>query len=224
MLGLMTRHPNEKLYPLYYPVAKRMIDLLLCLILAIPAAVATIFIAIAIRLDSRGPIFFIQERVGKGARPFKIIKFHTLHHDIDQSAHCEFMKDYVRGELNLDEQDRKIFKPVTTRHVTRVGRILRKTSLDELPQLINVVKGDMSLVGPRPNVAWEVEAYKDWHRRRLEVLPGITGLAQVCGRSEIRFDEIVAYDLEYIENQSLKTDLSIMWRTLTVILGRKGAC
>ena len=116
-----------------------------------------------------------------------------------------------------------MFKPFDKNHVTPIGRILRKTSLDELPQLINVLKGQMSLVGPRPNVVWEVEEYKGWHKERLEVLPGITGLAQVKGRSGILFDEIVEYDIEYIENQSLMLDLKILWWTFAAVLVGKGA-
>jgi lipopolysaccharide/colanic/teichoic acid biosynthesis glycosyltransferase len=113
--------------------------------------------------------------------------------------------------------------PFQERQLTRVGRILRKTSLDELPQLFNVIKGDMSLVGPRPNVPWEVEEYRDWHRERLGVLPGITGLAQISGRSGITFDDIVRYDIDYIENQNFVMDLRILWLTVTSVMTGNGA-
>jgi len=115
-----------------------------------------------------------------------------------------------------DNKAQQVYKPIQESQVTPVGRILRKTSLDELPQIFNVLKGEMSLVGPRPNVPWEVEEYKQWHYKRLKVLPGVTGLAQVYGRSSISFDHIVQYDIEYVEKQSLLMDLEIMWRTVWV--------
>ncbi len=223
MTWMIIERPGVKLYKPYYQFAKRVIDLTLCVLLAPLAAITAIFIVIAIRLDSPGPIFFVQKRIGKGARVFNIIKFRTMYHNIDKSEHREFMKNYVNGQIKQDVAEKRVFKPFTDSQVTRIGRILRKTSLDELPQLINIAKGEMSFVGPRPNVCWEVEAYQSWHKERLEVLPGITGLAQVRGRSEITFDEIVKYDIEYIKKQGLKTDLLIMWQTFTSVLAGKGA-
>ncbi len=133
------------------------------------------------------------------------------------------MRAFVNGDIGQKDSSKNIYKPFQETQVTRVGRILRKTSLDELPQLFNVLKGDMSLVGPRPNVPWEVEEYRGWHKERLEVLPGITGLAQVQGRSGISFDRIVKYDIEYIEKQNLLMDLKVLgWTVLSVIEG-KGA-
>jgi lipopolysaccharide/colanic/teichoic acid biosynthesis glycosyltransferase len=133
------------------------------------------------------------------------------------------MKAFVNGQVGDNGDGKELYKPIQAAQVTRVGRILRKTSLDELPQLINVLRGEMSLVGPRPNVLWEFEEYKGWHNERLEVLPGITGLAQVQGRSGINFDSIVKYDIEYIERQSLRLDLEILWRTVVSVLLGKGA-
>jgi lipopolysaccharide/colanic/teichoic acid biosynthesis glycosyltransferase len=182
----------------------------------------TLIIAVAIRLNSSGPIFFTQERIGKGGRPFKMIKFRTMYHNIDRTSHQTFMKAFVNGKAKVKD-GHEVFKPFDKNHVTPIGRILRKTSLDELPQLINVFRGEMSLVGPRPNVTWEVEEYQGWHKERLEVLPGITGLAQVRGRSGIVFDEIVQYDIEYIEKQSLWLDLQILWWTVASVLFGKGA-
>ena len=131
------------------------------------------------------------------------------------------MKAFVNGQIGDDENGGAIYKPIQASQITRVGRILRKISLDELPQLVNVFRGEMSLVGPRPNVLWEFEEYKGWHNERLEVLPGVTGLAQVRGRSGLTFDSIVKYDVEYIERQSLALDLKILWWTLlSVLLGR----
>ena len=203
-----------------YQIAKRVMDVALCL-LAMPLALPLVVIcALAILLDSPGAVLFVQERIGKGERRFRMYKFRTMQPNLDDSHHRGFMKAFVNGEIGDDENGGAIYKPVRASQLTRVGRILRKTSLDELPQLINVLKGEMSLVGPRPNVPWEVEAYRDWHNERLEVLPGITGLAQVRGRSGLIFDSIVKYDIEYIESQSLALDLKILWWTLiSVFLG-----
>lgn len=223
MTWMVIERPGVKLYKPYYQTVKRSLEIILCLILA-PFLVPLLgIIALAIRLDSPGPAFFVQERVGKGGRRFKMIKFRTMYHNLDTSSHQTFMKAFVNGQISAEEGENKVFKPFDKNHVTPVGRILRKTSLDELPQLINVFKGEMCLVGPRPNVPWEVEEYRAIHQERLEVLPGITGLAQVRGRSGITFDEIVQYDVEYVEKQSLKLDLQILWWTIASVLFGKGA-
>jgi lipopolysaccharide/colanic/teichoic acid biosynthesis glycosyltransferase len=133
------------------------------------------------------------------------------------------MKAYVRGEVGQGQEGNQTFKAVTEDQIIRVGRFLRRTSLDEIPQLINVLRGEMSIVGPRPNVPWEVEEYSPWHYERLEVLPGITGLAQVNGRSSLNFNTLVRYDIHYIEKQSLSLDLKIIWWTLMSVIKRKGA-
>jgi lipopolysaccharide/colanic/teichoic acid biosynthesis glycosyltransferase len=206
-----------------YRIAKRLFDLTVSLLLLPFASIVMLICAIAITLDSPGPVLFVQTRVGKGRRPFKLYKFRTLYHDCDAVSHRAFMKAFIRGKVNELAIDKDIYKPISTTQLTRVGRILRKTSLDELPQLFNVIKGNMSLVGPRPNVIWEVEEYRGWHKERLEVLPGITGLAQVRGRSGITFDQIARYDIEYIENQSLMMDLKILWWTVISVLASKGA-
>lgn len=214
-------------YPLSYingyRIVKRAMDLIIIL-LTLPMVLPLIALcALAIRLDSPGPVFFVQERVGKGGRRFRIYKFRTLHHNLDNAAHKTFMRAYVNGEIGQNETDKVIFKPFHESQVTRVGRILRKTSLDEVPQLFNILKGEMSLVGPRPNVTWEVEAYKNWHYKRLEALPGVTGLAQVNGRSGINFDTIVKYDIDYIRRQSLGLDLQILGNTVLSIISGRGA-
>jgi lipopolysaccharide/colanic/teichoic acid biosynthesis glycosyltransferase len=214
--------PSVKLYKPYYRTVKRFCELILCLIL-IPIVVPVgLLIAVAIRLNSPGPIFFVQERIGKGGRPFKMIKFRTMRINANTGAHQDFMKAFVKG-MASENNEHKTFKPFKSYEVTTVGRILRKTSLDELPQMINVFRGEMSFVGPRPNVPYEVVEYHDWHKERLEVLPGITGLAQVRGRSGITFDRIVEYDIEYVEKQSLMLDLKIMWWTFTSVVLAKGA-
>lgn len=215
--------PTIKLPKSFYQPLKRILEIILCL-LALPIiAPLALLIALAIRLDSSGPVLFIQDRVGKDGHLFKIYKFRTMHHNVDRSAHQAYMKEYISGQMKLDGDPSQVFKPFKANEVTRVGKILRKTSLDELPQLVNVLKGEMSFVGPRPNVTWEVDAYTEWHAERLRVLPGITGLAQVRGRSKITFDEIVRYDIEYIEKQSLALDVQILWWTVASVLFRNGA-
>lgn len=222
MSWTVIERPGVKLYKPFYQRVKRTLEIILCLILIPVIAPLFLIIAIAIKLTSPGPIFFVQERVGKGGRRFKMIKFRTMYHNLDTTSHRAFMKAFVNGQIKEDGE-KKIFKPFKNSHVTPIGRVLRKTSLDELPQLINIFKGEMGLVGPRPNVPWEVEEYRTVHQERLEVLPGITGLAQVRGRSGINFDTIVQYDVEYIENQNLKLDLQILWWTVASVLFGKGA-
>jgi lipopolysaccharide/colanic/teichoic acid biosynthesis glycosyltransferase len=206
-----------------YLTAKRILDISICLIILPWILPLMIACAVAIYLDSPGPIFFVQERMGRGGRLFKMYKFRTMKKDHDQ-RHCQaFMNAYVREEIKPYTDRTAMFKPIKRRDTFRVGRILRKLSLDELPQIINVLKGDMSIVGPRPNVLWEVEAYLPWHYERMEVLPGITGLAQVRGRSSINFACLVRNDIEYIENQSMSLDLKILWWTFLSTLTGKGA-
>jgi lipopolysaccharide/colanic/teichoic acid biosynthesis glycosyltransferase len=206
-----------------YRIAKRLFDLTVSLLILPFASMVMLICAVAVALDSPGPVLFVQTRVGKGRRRFKLYKFRTLYHNCEAGSHRAFMKAFVKGKVDGLVTDKEVYKPFNVKQMTRVGRILRKASFDELPQLFNVIKGDMSLVGPRPNVLWEVEEYRGWHKERLEVLPGITGLAQVRGRSGITFDQIARYDIEYIENQSLMMDLKILWWTVISVLAGKGA-
>jgi lipopolysaccharide/colanic/teichoic acid biosynthesis glycosyltransferase len=217
-------------------------DLIICLV-SLPVTIPLMAICIVlIRLDSPGPALFVQQRVGKGGRPFRMYKFRTMDSKLDDTLHRGFMKAFVNGQIGGDEpaydlSDRpkdafrrafsrtnpvrtrptKVYKPAKTAQITRMGRLLRKTSMDELPQVFNVLKGEMSLVGPRPNVPWEVAAYSLWHHERLEVTPGITGLAQVRGRSAISFDRLVRYDIEYIEQRNLILDAKILWETVATV-------
>jgi lipopolysaccharide/colanic/teichoic acid biosynthesis glycosyltransferase len=220
---VVVHRPRVLLRKKGYRIAKRMLDLMLSLMILPFALPVMLICAGAIALDSPGPVLFVQHRIGKGRRQFKLYKFRTMYHNSDTGDHQVFMRAFVSGEMDEKRTSTGVYKPFSDRQLTRVGRVLRKTSLDELPQLINVFKGEMSLVGPRPNVPWEVEAYHGWHKERLEVLPGITGLAQINGRSCVTFDRIVRYDIEYIENRSMKLDLYILWQTVTSVLGGKGA-
>jgi lipopolysaccharide/colanic/teichoic acid biosynthesis glycosyltransferase len=208
----------------YQEYIKRLIDSVLALLALICLWPVMIVISVLIQLDSPGPALFIQERIGKFGRPFRIYKFRTMAHKLDNSGHIQFMQAFVQGRLapRANHPD-TTYKPFSEAQVTRVGRFLRKTSLDELPQLVNVLKGEMSLVGPRPNVPYEVQAYKEWHRERLSVLPGITGLAQVRGRSSLDFDTIARYDIRYARGVSLGLDVQILLSTLSTVVKGKGA-
>lgn len=209
----------------WYGITKRILDLGLCLLI-LPLALPLFFlISLWIMLDSPGPALFIQERIGRGGKPFRMYKFRSMRVGEPDRVERDFMQSYIQGNVSLspDDQFKPMFKPDHSDRITRSGRILRKTSLDELPQLINIFLGEMSLVGPRPNVRWEVESYQDWHHRRLDALPGVTGLAQVRGRSGLPFDDIVHYDLEYIEKQSAVFDIKILWWTFLTVVSRHGA-
>lgn len=206
-----------------YQKMKRLVDFVLCLISLPIVLPVVLFCALAILIESGRPVILVQERIGKGGRPIRIFKFRTFKAKINDRSDSPFMKAYVRGEIDQSKTGSATFKPVIDQRITRVGRILRRTSFDEIPQLINVLKGEMSIVGPRPNVPWEVEEYRPWHHERLEVLPGITGLAQIRGRSSILFDSLVRYDIHYIENQSLLMDLKIIWLTVKSVVQRSGA-
>jgi lipopolysaccharide/colanic/teichoic acid biosynthesis glycosyltransferase len=214
---VIINHPRVYPHRVIYQNAKRAIDITLC-ILSLPFVLPVMAIcALAIRFDSAGPIFFVQERIGKGGRPFRMIKFRTMKWKFDDRQGRDYMKAYIKGNLGCNGDGKEVFKPIKDDQITRVGRILRKTSVDEFPQIFNVLKGEMSIVGPRPNVPWEVEEYHPWHHERYEVLPGMTGLAQVRGRSCIGFASLVRLDIEYVEKQSLAMDLKIMWWTLATV-------
>ncbi len=206
-----------------YEILKRVLDVALSIVMLVVLLPVMLLIAVAIFIDSGWPILFIQERVGKHGKLFKMYKFRTMYPQPISEDHRAFMQAFVQGRIAGEKDGKHIYKPILPTQVTRVGRFLRKTSLDELPQIINVLQGTMSLVGPRPNVPWEVEVYKPWHYERLEVLPGITGLAQVYGRSTISFDYIAKYDIEYVENRSLALDLKILWKTIASVLSGEGA-
>lgn len=207
-----------------YMSRKRAMDVIICL-LALPWLLVLMgAIALLIVLDTPGSPLFIQERVGKDGRRFRMYKFRTMRADYNDEADRDYMRDFVSGRpAEKSPEHDAIHKPIRSRDITRVGRFLRKASLDELPQVFNVLSGDMSLIGPRPNVLWEVESYKEWHYERLDVLPGISGLAQVQGRSALSFDEIAAYDIEYARTVSFDLDIDIMLATVRCVFTGKGA-
>jgi lipopolysaccharide/colanic/teichoic acid biosynthesis glycosyltransferase len=157
-------------------------------------------------------------------RLFLLYKFRTMKAGADPEIHKEYQKAFIEGraEANLGDAGKPTYKLLSDPRVTRVGKWLRRTSLDEVPQLLNVLMSDMSIVGPRPPIAYEVEAYALWHRKRLDMKPGLTGLWQVSGRNRLPFEEMVRLDLYYIENWSLLLDVKIILRTVFVMLGREG--
>ena len=223
-----------------YFALKRMLDVGLVLLVLVPLLPIIALIAIVIKLDSSGPAFFKQERVGAKREAgcdshcwkqhlFTMYKFRTMQVNADPCVHYEFVKAYIAGdnarlsEIQAAHKVRSKYKLVNDPRLTRVGRILRKSSMDELPQIWNVLRGDMSLVGPRPPIPYEVEMYQPWHHKRLKANQGITGLWQVSGRSSTTFEGMVKLDIKYIEEQSLWFDIKIILWTLPKVLSRKGA-
>jgi lipopolysaccharide/colanic/teichoic acid biosynthesis glycosyltransferase len=184
-------------------------------------------IALVIKLTSKGPVLFRQERLGQFGTSFKCLKFRTMHVNNDPRIHQEYVQQFIAGKSgceNVDPGKPVVYKLTNDPRVTTIGRFLRKTSLDEFPQFWNVLRGEMSLVGPRPPVAYEFEAYDIWHRRRvLELKPGVTGLWQVSGRSRMCFDDMVRLDLRYSQSWSLWLDLRILMATPRAVLGGDGA-
>jgi exopolysaccharide biosynthesis polyprenyl glycosylphosphotransferase len=209
LLGVRDTHISD-----FDRAIKRLLDIIGGVLGLLVLAVIFVPVAIAIKLDSPGPILYAQERVGRGGRRFRIYKFRSMRADADEQL--ESLRSH-------NEADGPLFKMKEDPRCTRVGRVLRKLSLDEWPQFINVLKGEMSVVGPRPNRPSEVAEYKPWHRRRLDVKPGVTGLWQVGGRSEVPFDEMVLLDIYYIENWSVGLDLKVILRTIPHILFGRGA-
>lgn len=193
---------------------KRVFDAAASLVGLVVLSPVFVFLSILIRVDSRGPIFFSQVRVGKDGREFRFYKFRSMVQDAE---------DLKKKLMHLNELEGPVFKISDDPRITPIGRFLRRTSLDELPQLFNVLKGDMSLVGPRPPLPAEVANYESWQRQKLSVLPGITCLWQISGRNHIGFTEWMRLDIEYIRRQSFGLDMKILLRTLPAVLLRKGA-
>ncbi|MBN1155733.1 sugar transferase [candidate division KSB1 bacterium] len=217
-------------------IIKRMFDLIISVTATIILSPLLILIALGIKLTSKGPILFKQERIGYMGKQFTIYKFRTMYVEQDSSIHEKFVCDFINGDNgnkngdgngkggNNGSSDKPIYKLSNDPRVTPVGKLLRRTSLDEFAQLINVIKGDMSLVGPRPPIPYEVARYDLWHKRRfLTAKPGITGLWQICGRSSTNFNDMVRLDLKYIMNWSLFFDLKILFKTFWAVISMKGA-
>ncbi len=220
VISMMENHKN-----MLFMAYKRALDITLSLIGLSVLAVPFMMIALIIKMTSKGPVFFKQTRIGKDGKPFEFYKFRSMYMNNDDSIHREFTKNLIRESkqttVNADGK-LEVKKIVNDPRITPIGRFLRKTSIDELPQLFNVLKGDMSLVGPRPCLPYEWEEYEMWHRRRLSVLPGCTGLWQVSGRSAVGFNDMVILDLFYIDNMSPIFDFKLILKTFPVMLFSKG--
>lgn len=233
--GVDDHTANIKLYPEFkkrestkrIPLAiKRCIDV-------VGSAAALLFlspvfaaVAAAIKLSSKGPVFFKQQRLGQYGKPFTLLKFRSMRTDCDAKIHQQYVEQFIAGEVDgsTEVAAKPVFKIQKDPRVTSIGKFIRKTSLDEVPQFWNVLRGDMSLVGPRPPVAYEFRAYEVWHRRRvLEIQPGITGLWQVEGRSRTRFDDMVRLDLKYARSWSIWLDIKILAQTPAAVIQGEGA-
>lgn len=203
---------------------KRSVDLIVSSLILLFTAPFWLIVAAAIKLESRGPVFYRQERVGMDGQIFQIYKFRSMTDDVEvDEAHRRYMERVIKnqGDTNLGAEEKPNYKFVNGARLTRTGCFLRRTSLDELPQIFNVFKGEMSLVGPRPPIPYEVECYETWHRKRLDVKPGMTGLWQVSGRYHLSFQQMVQLDIYYIENWSLWLDLKIILKTLPALFMRE---
>jgi lipopolysaccharide/colanic/teichoic acid biosynthesis glycosyltransferase len=203
-----------------YHTVKRAIDIAGSLTALTLLSPVFLVIAALVKLSSPGPILFKQKRLGLLGKQFEFLKFRSMHAGNDPEIHKKYIESLIQNKQNTSG----VFKIQNDPRVTRLGRFLRKSSLDELPQFLNVLRGEMSLVGPRPPIPYEMEKYKSWHKRRvLEVKPGITGLWQVYGRSRTTFDEMVRLDIRYINEQSLMLDLKILLQTRRAVLFASGA-
>jgi lipopolysaccharide/colanic/teichoic acid biosynthesis glycosyltransferase len=208
--------------PLWQALGRRLADLVLGATLTLLLSPILIVVAIAVRVDSSGPALFRQRRVGHKEREFTLFKFRSMRLDADPRGHREYVTALIKGKA-ADGGRKDLYKLAVDDRITPVGRWIRRWSLDELPQLFNVLSGDMTLVGPRPAIPYEVAEYPSWYRERFSVKPGLTGLWQVSGRSERTYEEMVRLDIEYAENRSLLGDISILARTPWVVVGRRGA-
>ena len=218
-------HGNPTLYPDFVNrhrtqkfgrMAKRGMDIAGSAAALVLLSPVFLVVAVLVKLSSEGPVLFRQERLGQFGEPFTFLKFRSMYANNDRKIHQEFMKRVIKGDHDgrAEGGNKSVYKMTNDPRITKIGSILRRTSLDELPQFINVLRGEMSLVGPRPPIAYECHEYDIWHRRRvLEVKPGITGLWQVRGRSRVRFDDMVRLDLQYVRTWSLWLDVQILAQT-----------
>lgn len=207
---------------------KRVMDVAGSLVALVIFSPIWLAIVISIKVSSKGPVLFRQNRVGQYGRHFTFLKFRSMYVDNNPSAHREYMTKLIAGKAEREQSEEQrggVYKLANDKRITRVGKFLRRTSLDELPQFVNVLRGDMSLVGPRPPIPYELAAYRTWHRRRLfEVKPGMTGLWQVNGRSRLKFDDMVRLDLQYAKSWTPWLDFKILMQTPRAVVMGTGAC
>ena len=218
----------------FYYFIKRALDVTLAVLFLVVLSPLMVLIAVLIVLDSGWPTIFSQVRVGSKRRvqdgfsywqrsEFTCYKFRTMFQNADELIHKTYIKSFVEGNIDTPDNNNVKYKLCDDCRVTRIGRVLRMTSLDELPQFVNILRGEMSLVGPRPDVPYAVQDYKSWHYERLTALPGLTGLWQTTARSSVSFDEMARLDIQYARNQSLPLDLKILVKTIPAVLSAKGA-
>ncbi len=210
----------------YEELMKRCFDIIVSLIGLIMSSPLFLLCAVLIKLESPGPVFYRQTRVGMGGKLFTFLKFRSMYHNSDEEIHKNHVENLMNGRVGLSRDGRRgetSYKLTEDKRITRIGRFLRRTSIDELPQLINVIKGDMTLVGPRPHPVYEVVQYSPWQGHRLDVKPGVTGLGQVFGRSGTEYEDVYRLDLRYLKKNSLLLDIDILFRTLHVVLSGRGA-
>ncbi len=208
-----------------YYLVKRLLDILFSLLILLPLCIVVVIVAVLIRLDSPGPIFYRQRRIGQNNTEFFMYKFRSMYIDVDDTLHREAIARFMNGhKLNDGAAAHTAYKKIDDPRITRVGRFIRKTSIDELPQFFNVLRGEMTLVGPRPPLPYEVEKYNAYATLRLAGKPGLTGPWQVYGRSRVSFERMVEMDIDYLQQPSLLADLKLIALTVPVILlGRGGA-
>lgn len=199
--------------------ARRALDVAVALTVLVVLAPLLLALAVLVRLETPGSPIFRQRRLGRGETPFTVYKLRTMHAGADPAPH----RAYIAAQVAGGGAGQTLHKLTGDARVTRVGRFLRRTSLDEVPQLVNVLRGEMSLVGPRPAIPYELDHYQPWFRERFTVKPGVTGLWQVSGRNRRTFEEMIRLDIEYARSQSLRLDLSILARTPWVVLSSRGA-
>jgi lipopolysaccharide/colanic/teichoic acid biosynthesis glycosyltransferase len=204
-------------------VGCRALDIVVAAVALVLLSPILLIVAIIIRLESPGPALFRQRRVGRGVKPFTVNKFRTMRQGSSHEAHRKFVQSLIAGDAPPAVDGQPRFKMASDPRITRVGRLLRKTSLDELPQLWNVLRGDMSLVGPRPPISYEVERYPAHWFARFQVKPGLTGLWQVSGRCELTLDQMIELDREYVRRRSLLLNVWILLRTVPAVLSLRGA-
>ena len=207
----------------WHRLAKRTFDTLAVTLGLILLSPLLLIVAIVIKLDSPGPVFYRQSRVGENGRLFTMLKFRSMKTGNDSDTHKQYIAKLIQENISVEQLGAKSLKLEDDPRITWSGKLIRKTSIDELPQFFNVLRGEMSLVGPRPPIPYEVELYKDWHKRRFEALPGMTGMWQIKGRNRVGFDEMVRMDIEYIEKQSFWLDIMILLQTPLAVIAGKGA-
>jgi len=207
----------------FYNRFKYGLDALMALPLMVVLLPFFAIIAAAIKINSKGPVFYKADAIGRYGKPFKMFKFRSMRVNNDNDIHKEFVTKLIKGDIDKEQDDCAPLKITDDPRITAVGNLLRKSSLDELPQLINVLMGQMSLIGPRPCLPYEFDVYQDWYKKRASIRPGITGLWQVTGRSEVDFEEMILLDLYYVYNRNIWMDFNILFETVFVVLKKKGA-